>query len=134
LLPNTVLAGVVLLVLGLTRNKFEGVWRDGGMDVAFTDQSWVARRFRRAGWGAFTLGCFMFFWGEDQADRPELRVHERHHVYQQLLWGPLWGPVYLLLLVVSFVRKRSWMDGYVAHPFERAARLATRKWLDSKTG
>ena len=44
-----------------------------------------------------------------------LLAHERHHVRQSMLWGPLFVPVYLALAIPF---------GYRRHPMERAARRA----------
>jgi hypothetical protein len=44
-----------------------------------------------------------------------LLTHERHHVRQYMVWGPLFIPAYLVLAVPF---------GYRRHPFERAARRA----------
>jgi hypothetical protein len=45
----------------------------------------------------------------------QLLAHERHHVRQSMLWGPLFVPVYLALAIPF---------GYRRHPMERAARRA----------
>lgn len=44
-----------------------------------------------------------------------LLAHERHHVRQSMVWGPLFVPVYLLLAIPF---------GYRGHPMERRARFA----------
>ncbi len=44
-----------------------------------------------------------------------LLAHERHHVRQAMLWGPLFIPAYLLLAIPY---------GYRRHPMERSARRA----------
>jgi hypothetical protein len=44
-----------------------------------------------------------------------LLAHERHHVRQAMVWGPLFIPVYLALAIPY---------GYRRHPMERSARLA----------
>ena len=44
-----------------------------------------------------------------------LLAHERHHVRQYSVWGPLFIPVYLLLAIPY---------GYRRHPMELAARRA----------
>jgi hypothetical protein len=44
-----------------------------------------------------------------------LLAHERHHVRQYMVWGPLFVPVYLLLAIPF---------GYRRHPMERAAERA----------
>ena len=45
-----------------------------------------------------------------------LMAHERRHVRQYCVWGPLFIPVYLLLAAVY---------GYRRHPFEVDARRAS---------
>ncbi len=48
-----------------------------------------------------------------------LLVHERWHVRQYMLWGPLFIPVYLLLAVGY---------GYRRHPMERGAERAAAQY------
>jgi hypothetical protein len=44
-----------------------------------------------------------------------LLVHERHHIRQSMIFGPMFVPVYLVLAIPY---------GYRRHPMERAARRA----------
>jgi hypothetical protein len=44
-----------------------------------------------------------------------LLAHERHHIRQSMVWGPLFVPVYLALAIPY---------GYRRHPMERRARIA----------
>ena len=113
-LPNTLLgllAGFVLLPFGARLHFAEGA-------LAF-------KRVPRTH-GALVLGCVILHGGEDldiicrtYAARcgeasPDQRVrigdHERAHVYQYLLFGPLFLPLYFLCGGVS-----------ARNPFERAA-------------
>jgi hypothetical protein len=132
-LPNSLLGFLFLILFWAAKNPFISWYQDGGIDIAFEDQGWLAKRFRRAGWGAFTCGFFMFYWGEDQATRAELRFHERQHIRQQTQWGMFWLPLYLLVLLYGFFRFRSWMLSYSNHFFEQSARVATKRWLDQTT-
>lgn len=115
-LPNTVL-GVLLGGLGML----------GGARLQWSDRE-HALVFRHWPWGpggAMTLGNVILLNGESldlfcstyehQAGRcrhPPVRLgdHERAHVYQYLLLGPLFLPLYLLCGGIS-----------VRNPFERAA-------------
>lgn len=70
---------------------------------------------RALGISAFTLGnCVLY---ARQATTP-LRVHEGRHVRQYQVLGPLFLPVYYLLLLVY---------GYEDHPLERDARNFAHK-------
>ena len=71
------------------------------------------RRMQRA---AMTLG-FVVISSEPVEGR--LLLHERRHVRQYCVWGPLFIPVYLGLAVVY---------GYRRHPMERAAVLAAAQY------
>lgn len=130
--PNTLLgllAGAVGLVLGA---RLE--WRSCECALAFARMPWFGR-------GALTLGNVILHTGEtlDVAcptyarragltDEPPvpLAAHERAHVFQSMVLGPLFLPVYLLCGGVS-----------VHNPFERAAdRYAScgRGWWPMSVG
>ena len=113
-LPNTLLgllAGLLLLPFGARLHFAEGA-------IAF-------KRVPRAR-GALVLGCVILHCGEHldtvaqtyaarcgmapRSQRVRLGDHERAHVYQYLLFGPLFLPLYFLCGGVS-----------ARNPFERAA-------------
>jgi hypothetical protein len=75
----------------------------------------VAAELRRRGFKATTLGHVIIAVSEPSE---ALLAHERLHTRQAERLGPLFGPVYVLLLLVY---------GYRSHPMERAARLAGRR-------
>jgi len=115
-LPNS-LAGVLLGVLGLAFGA-RLRWQAGEL-------AWVVRRWPWGAGGAMTLGNVILHTGE-RLDRPcltyahragrcvepavSLAAHERAHVYQYMVLGPLFLPLYLLCGGIS-ARNR----------FERAA-------------
>ena len=123
-LPNTLaglLAGFVLLPFGARTYFAEGV-------LAF-------KRVPKAH-GALVLGCVILHGGDDLdalvptyaarrgmspcAQCVRLGDHERAHVYQYLLFGPLFLPLYFLCGGIS-----------ARNPFERAAdryALTARNW------
>lgn len=76
---------------------------------------------RRRGFSAATLGQVILATGEPS---PALLAHERLHVRQSERLGPLFGPLYVALLLVY---------GYRRHPLERAARLAGRAQPPTET-
>lgn len=109
-LPNTIL-GVLLGLLTFQRPRTEGgailfdrVPRGLSAPPVST---LVFRRF-----SAFTVGFVII--GKKRVEG-RLLAHERHHVRQYCLWGPLYLPVYGLLYL---------RYGYRRHPFEVAARRA----------
>ena len=114
--PNTalgLLAGLCCLMAGAKLR-----WRGDELALTFVRVPW-------RGGGALTLGNVILYTGEE-LDTPcltyahragrgvqapvSLAAHERAHVYQYMLLGPLFLPLYLLCGGVS-----------VRNPFERAA-------------
>jgi hypothetical protein len=106
-LPNT------LLGLALGALTFQTPRILGGaivFDRTARGVTWLLARMHRT---AMTVGFVIL------SARPlegRLLAHERHHVRQSMVWGPLFVPVYLALAVPF---------GYRRHPMERAARRAS---------
>lgn len=65
---------------------------------------------------ALTLGHTVI--ARDRVALDVTREHERVHVRQYELWGPLMGPAYLLCSLVLWCQGR---DAYRDNPFEREA-------------
>lgn len=63
------------------------------------------------GWAAATIGCVVFCWGPPTVMTLQ---HELRHVRQALCLGPLFLPVYWMLMGCG---------GYWDHPMERDARI-----------
>ena len=105
-MPNTLL-GLVIGALTFQAPRIHGgaiVFDRGPCGV-----TWLLRAMNRT---AMTLG-FVIVSAAPVEGR--LLAHERHHVRQSMLWGPLFVPVYLALAIPF---------GYRRHPMERAARRA----------
>ena len=105
-MPNTLL-GLVVGALTFQTPRIHGgaiVFDRGPRGV-----TWLLRAMNRT---AMTLG-FVIVSAAPVEGR--LLAHERHHVRQSMLWGPLFVPVYLALAIPF---------GYRRHPMERAARRA----------
>ena len=105
-MPNTLL-GLVVGALTFQTPRIHGgaiVFDRGPRGV-----TWLLRAMNRT---ALTLG-FVIVSAAPVEGR--LLAHERHHVRQSMLWGPLFVPVYLALAIPF---------GYRRHPMERAARRA----------
>jgi hypothetical protein len=105
-MPNTLL-GLVLGALTFQSPRIHGgviVFDRGPRGV-----TWLLRAMNRT---AMTLGFVIISAAPVEGG---LLAHERHHVRQSMLWGPLFVPVYLALAIPF---------GYRRHPMERAARRA----------
>lgn len=73
----------------------------------------------RGGGAAIALGHVVL--GRDPECLARTRTHERAHVRQCEVWGPLFLPAYLVASGVAWLRGH---DPYVANWFERRARTA----------
>ena len=102
-LPNTLIG----LVLGLLTFQVPRV-RHGIVMFDRSPRGW-SRLVQRSGYTAQTIGFVMIGAGPIEGS---LFAHEREHVRQYCMWGPLFLPVYGLLFLGY---------GYRRHPFERAA-------------
>jgi hypothetical protein len=106
-LPNT------LLGLAIGALTFQAPRIHGGaivFDRSARGATWLLGKMHRT---AMTIGFVIV------SARPlegRLLEHERHHVRQSMVLGPLFVPVYLALAVPF---------GYRRHPMERAARRAS---------
>jgi hypothetical protein len=107
-LPNTLL-GVILGVF-----NFQAPRLRHGLLLFDRYPRGLNRLMSRLGRSAMTVG-FVILSTKPLEER--LLAHERHHVLQYIVWGPLFIPVYFLLAIPF---------GYRRHPMERAAiRAAT---------
>lgn len=102
-LPNTMLGVILgLLTFQAPRVRHGLILFDGG-------PRGLTRLMLRLGRSAMTVGFVVL------SSRPlegRLLAHERHHVHQYMVWGPLFIPMYFLLAIPF---------GYRRHPMERAA-------------
>jgi len=81
---------------------------------------WWSKRWNKA---ALTVGAVVIV-ARPWAEIPNLQrllLHEQRHTYQALALGPLFLPVYLLLLLVGPMGGK---DEYRDHPLEADARAA----------
>ncbi|MEW6558686.1 MAG: signal peptide prediction [Pseudomonadota bacterium] len=77
---------------------------------------WMLRLPNRHRLVALTLGHVIL--GVDAAALQRLGTHERVHVQQYEIWGPFFGPAYLLESLWQGLRGR---DPFLANRFERQA-------------
>ncbi|QBI18123.1 hypothetical protein ER308_00075 [Egibacter rhizosphaerae] len=100
-----------LTVAGLLAGaSTRGRWRPhGDLVVVESARGALGQILAHRGFSAMTLGHVVV---AVRPPEPRLLAHERVHVRQAERLGPLFGPAYLLLLLVY---------GYRAHPLERAA-------------
>ena len=116
-LPNTLLGLIVVpaaVLSGGRARRVEGVLEVDGPVVA-----WLLRHLvpLRGGALALTLGHVVL--GRDAAALARSRTHERVHVRQYEVWGPLFIPAYLIAGLLAYVRGG---HPYWDNPFEREAR------------
>lgn len=105
-LPNTLL-GLVLGAFTFQRPRVRAgavVFDRGPRGV-----TWILQRMDRV---AMTVGFVIV---SAVPVEGSLLVHERYHIRQYMVWGPLFIPAYAVL-AIGF--------GYRRHPMERAARRA----------
>lgn len=113
------------IVFILNQGKTKTLARFGGVDVACN--GWFAKWMLRNNWGAFTIGCFMFYWmpldslWEHQLE-DRLLIHERVHVKQQLMLSIFQWVLYLIAWFAIFLRSGDPKVAYQQNPFERWAR------------
>jgi hypothetical protein len=86
--------------------------RDGAWEWAVEPGTLFHRQYTLRGWAGTALG-FLLLFSPGAAEDVETARHERRHVQQSLWLGPLYLPVYLLLLPLF---------GYRRHPMEVDAR------------
>ncbi len=91
----------------------------------------LARWLHGHGWAAFTLGWTIWFWGEENADNQSIVEHERAHVRQYLLLGPVMLMAYPLAGLWALLRGGHF---YRDNAFERSARKVSRRWSDQLAG
>ncbi len=115
----TTLIGIVLALASLRRGHVAIV--DGVIEAhgPFLRRALTSLTPLASGADAMTLGHVVI--GRDARALELTRAHERVHVRQYELWGPLFVPAYLLAGVWALARGRHpYCDNY----FEREARLA----------
>jgi hypothetical protein len=105
-MPNTLLG----LVLGAL--TFQAPRVHGGAIVFDRGPRGVTRLLKAMNRTAMTLGVVIVSAAPVEG---RLLAHERHHIRQSMVWGPLFVPVYLALAIPF---------GYRRHPMELAAKRA----------
>jgi hypothetical protein len=124
-LPVTVFG----LVQALVGARFHSVGRWGVLQFVSRERGPVAAFMRRFNVGAYTLGATITYARPDGPDDAALRAHERAHVVQTMIWGPLMGIVYPAASLWAALRGG---EPYRDNVFERRARAAaikvSRRW------
>jgi hypothetical protein len=123
--PTTVLCVLLVLVpawwLGWVRptRLRRGLWE---WDIV--PATWLFWNYSAAGWEATTLGWVAFF-SPKEADDIQISTHERRHVLQAMVMGPLYLPVYGVLSIAV---------GYWGNFLERDAYQFERQWALAHPG
>ena len=110
-LPHT-LFGLLLLVF-YRPSSFR--WSAGCIEVV-ASKIWFRPNAQTHGW-------MIYYSGINERESAELRVHERVHVVQGFLLGPLFPILYGLMFAWYFLRspKDGWYPAYMKIPFEKQA-------------
>ncbi len=115
-LPTTLL-GVIFIPLAIVSGGrmrlVRGVLEIHGGFVEFFLRKCIPLQ---GGASAMTLGHIVL--GRDQHELNWTRGHERVHVRQAEIWGPLFVPAYLTASLVTWMRGQ---NAYMDNPFEREA-------------
>lgn len=113
--PTTAL-GLIVVLAGSSRAEWRIV--QGVVEVHGPALAWMLRHLTctRGGVLAMTLGHVVF--ARDRRALELTRAHERVHVRQCEVWGPLFVPAYLAASVWTAARGR---HVYFDNPFERDA-------------
>lgn len=103
--PLSILGVLVALLGGARPVGIEG----GALDLLAPGRGPLARFFRSTGVRAFTWGAAVVYRDRDCLGHPELRRHERVHVRQCLLLGPL--------MPVAYAASSLWQLARGRHPY-----------------
>ena len=115
----TTLVGIVLALASLRRGNVAIV--DGVVEAHGPFLRWTLTSLTPLAGGAYAMTLGHVVIGRDAGALELTRAHERVHVRQYELWGPLFVPAYLLAGVWARARGRHpYFDNY----FEQEARLA----------
>lgn len=114
--PNTLFGVILGVPVWLAGGRVRLI--DGALECHGPLASFCLRRLvpLRGGAAAITFGRVVI--GRDAAMLARCRAHERVHVAQAELWGPLFIPAYLLASAWAWARGG---DAYRDNPFEREA-------------
>lgn len=118
-LPMTI---VGLLLFALVYRATSWRWSRGCIECVGGDRIWGKP-------GAQTLGGAICYADETQRARVDLRVHERVHVVQGMIGGPLFSLTYGLtfLWFFAWAPSKGWRAAYRRVPFEvQAYRIGDR--------
>jgi len=94
-LPNTLIGLFIGFVLTFGKPK----WKYGM--IIFNSGKGVSKFIRRFGAHTVTFGFVVIFWEPEYANDGKYLVHERHHVSQYKILGPLFLPLYGFFLILS---------------------------------
>jgi drug/metabolite transporter (DMT)-like permease len=124
-LPNT-LIGLALVPLALLSGGRIRL-RDGALETHGRGIDWLLRRLVPIPGGARALTLGHVILGRDERCLRDCDAHERIHVRQYELWGPLFLPAYLAASVAAMLRG---VDPYRGNRFECEARAKTVPGVD----
>lgn len=116
-LPHTIIG---LLLATLVYRSHSWRWSDGCIEcVAGTGKDGTTRIFGRP-W-AQTHGCLIVYDTVPHTNTAWLRAHERTHVVQGFVGGPLFVVAYILCFLALLVYHGEYYPAYRNNPFEAHA-------------
>lgn len=122
--PTSVL-GLLVIAAGGWRVRLRIV--DGVIEAHGPALGWLLTRGTPIGASALTLGHVVI--GRDAKALDATRAHERVHVRQCELWGPLFVPAYLIASIVAVLRSRHF---YFGNTFEIEAFRTDGRYRDQE--
>lgn len=109
--PHTLVGFILMPFYGVA----DWCWRDGCLEV-------IVKKKMLGDPDAQTHGWIIFYRNARMGDDVGLRVHERTHVIQGMIGGPLFVITYGLFFLIAWAwQRRSWFDAYMANPYEKQA-------------
>jgi len=110
--PNTLLGLILTFPAFMSGGRIRRI--DGVLEISGRSTAWMLQRIPFVGpASAMTLGHVVL--ALDEAVHEQWREHERMHVRQYELWGPLFIPAYLACYYAARLRGE---DGYYGNRFE----------------
>lgn len=110
-LPATIL-GLLTAVLYHRAGSFR--WSDGCIEC-------LSPKLKSQGWGGQTWGFLLIYADEHNRSHNGIRVHERVHVVQGFLLGPLFPIAYFAIYLSSRILGNGPHVAYYTNPFEAQA-------------
>ena len=118
-LPHTIV-GILICWLAYKAHSWE--WNDGCLEcIAGTDVDGTTRIWGKP--SAQAHGFLIVSASTAVRKDPRIRIHERCHVFQSFIGGPLYAAMYGIFFLYKYAKQglKDWYSAYRSNPFERHA-------------